>query len=230
MKILAVIPARGGSKRLPRKNVKMLGGIPLINWSINATNGVSEICDVLVSTDDKETAEIAIKANALVPWLRPKELATDSASSVDVALHALDWYESVNGEVDGLLLLQPTSPFRNKESINKGIKEFKEKQHRPIIGVTQNRIHPLWSLELRDDYLIPLEDSNSFYIRDQELPQFFNINGSFYLISPQDLRHNRSFIGSHNVPLISSSPKEDLDIDTEWDFVIARYILSNSEL
>ena len=228
MKILALIPARGGSKRLPRKNVKLLGGIPLINWSINATVGVSEICDVLVSTDDPEIAEIAIKASALVPWLRPKELASDNASSVDVALHALDWYESVNGKVDGLLLLQPTSPFRTRESINTGIKRFKEKHNKPIIGVTQNHNHPLWSLELKDGYLIPFEDSNSLNMRFQDLPQFFNINGSFYLISPQDLRHNRSFIGNHNVPLISNSPKEDIDINTEWDFEIAKYILSNS--
>ena len=229
MRILALIPARGGSKRLPRKNVKLLGVIPLVNWSINATDGVSEIFDVLVSTDDQEIAEIARKANALVPWLRPEGLANDNSSTVDVALHALDWYESARGQVDGLILLQPTNPFRTKELIIKGIKQFKEEPNKPIVGVTQNHNHPLWSLELKDGYLIPQKDSNSLNMRFQDLPQLFSINGSFYLISPQDLRSNRSFIGKQNVPLFSYSPREDLDIDTEWDFEIAKYILRNLE-
>jgi CMP-N-acetylneuraminic acid synthetase len=90
MRILAVIPARGGSKRLPKKNIKPLGGKPLINWSIEAIRGISEICEVLVSTDDSEIASIAKQAGASVPWLRPSHLSTDTASSVDVALHALD--------------------------------------------------------------------------------------------------------------------------------------------
>jgi N-acylneuraminate cytidylyltransferase len=227
MRILALIPARSGSKRLPRKNIKLLGGIPLVNWSINAAQGVSEICDVLVSTNDQEIAEISRKANALVPWLRPEGLANDNSSMVDVALHALDWYESARGQVDGLILLQPTNPFRTKELIIKGINQFKEEPNKPIVGVTQNHNHPLWSLELKGGYLIPHKDSNSHNMRFQDLPQLFSINGSFYLISPQDLRSNRSFIGKQNVPLFAFSPREDLDIDTEWDFEIAEYILRN---
>ncbi len=124
MRILAVIPARGGSKRLPRKNIRPLGGIPLIFWSINAAKGISEICDILVSTDDPEIAEVTKNTGALVPWLRPRELATDTAQSVDVCLHALEWYEKEKGKVDGLMLLQPTSPFRTRGSILRGIELF----------------------------------------------------------------------------------------------------------
>ena len=114
MKILALITARSGSKRIPDKNIKKLCGRPLINWSIDVAKDVEDICDILVSTDSPIIAEIANKAGALVPWLRPEDMAIDSASSVDVSLHALDWYQSEVGKVDGLILLQPTSPFRTK--------------------------------------------------------------------------------------------------------------------
>ncbi|NDB69694.1 MAG: acylneuraminate cytidylyltransferase family protein, partial [Methylocystaceae bacterium] len=93
MKILALVTARGGSKRLPGKNLRKLDGIPLIVWSINIAKGVDTICDILVSTDSPSIANVARDAGALVPWLRPAELATDTATSVDVSLHALDWYE-----------------------------------------------------------------------------------------------------------------------------------------
>lgn len=91
MRILALIAARGGSKRLPGKNIRVLGGKPLIVWSIDAARGIPEICDILVSTDDPAIAAVCSEAGAYVPWLRPEGLATDTASSVDVALHALDW-------------------------------------------------------------------------------------------------------------------------------------------
>ena len=126
MKILALILARGGSKRLPGKNIRILGGKPLIVWSLDVAQDIAEICTTLVSTDDLEIAKVCKEAGALVPWLRPAELSTDTAGSVDAALHALDWYEKEYGMVDGILLLQPTSPFRTKETVRKGIELFKE--------------------------------------------------------------------------------------------------------
>ena len=115
MRILALIPARSGSKRVPDKNIRLLGGKPLIVWTIVMALGITGICDVLVSTDSIEIQTISSAAGAKVPWLRPDQIATDEASSVDVAIHALDWYEKECGEIGGLLLLQPTSPFRTKE-------------------------------------------------------------------------------------------------------------------
>lgn len=93
MRILALITARGGSKRLPGKNIKLLGEKPLVIWSIDVLRDITEISDILVSTDDPKIADICRKAGAYVPWLRPSELSSDSSSSVDVAIHALDWYE-----------------------------------------------------------------------------------------------------------------------------------------
>jgi CMP-N-acetylneuraminic acid synthetase len=116
VKILALIPARGGSKRLPGKNIRILQEKPLIVWSIEVAKGIPEICDILVSTNDLAILSVCKEAGALVPWLRPASLATDEASSIDVAIHALDWYESEKGAIDGVMLLQPTSPFRSKQS------------------------------------------------------------------------------------------------------------------
>ena len=126
MRILALITARSQSKRLPGKNIKFLGGKPLITWSIDIAKNISEVCDILVSTDDPITAKISKDAGASVPWLRPKNLATDTSNSVDVALHALDWFETQKGAVDGILLLQPTSPFRTLEGVRSGINLFKK--------------------------------------------------------------------------------------------------------
>ena len=131
MRILAVVPARGGSDRLPGKNVRLLGGKPLIVWSIDVANDVPSICDTLVSTDDAEISAISRDAGALVPWLRPAELATSRASSVDVCIYALNWYQKENGEVDGLLLLQPTSPFRSRSTVLRGIRLFEAHRRSP---------------------------------------------------------------------------------------------------
>ena len=132
MRILAFITARGGSKRLPGKNIRSLGGNPLIVWSIEVAKDISDICDILVSTDDSAIAETAKDAGALVPWLRPEELATDTAKSADVCLHGLEWYESEKGRVDGLLLLQPTSPFRTRETVLRGIELFRKNQYQYV--------------------------------------------------------------------------------------------------
>ena len=221
MKILALIPARGGSKRVVGKNIRPLGGKPLINWSIEVAQGIPEICDILVSTDDQTIASTASDAGALVPWLRPIELAADSANSVEVALHALEWYESYNGIVDGLLLLQPTSPFRTRKTINEGIKLFSESNNQSVLGISLAREHPMWALKIENGVLVPFSEESGLGVPSQDLPKAFMPNGSLYLISPSELRTTHSFTGSRILPIISYSEKESLDIDTEWDFTIA---------
>lgn len=118
MRILALITARGGSKRLPGKNIRVLGGKPLIVWSIDVAKDIAEICDILVLTLTA-IAAVCTEAGALVPWLRPADLATDTASSVVVVLHALDWYEAEKGAVDGILLLQPHRLLEPKKPCTK---------------------------------------------------------------------------------------------------------------
>ena len=225
MRILALITARGGSKRLPGKNIRLLGGKPLIVWSINIAKDISEVVDILVSTDDKKVAEIAKSAGALVPWLRPQELATDTASSVDVCLHALEWYEKENGMIDGLMLLQPTSPFRSRKSVLQGIELFSSHQHRPVIGVSEAKSHPMWCFEIENGIMRPfIKEGGGLHMRSQDLPSAYAVNGAFYLISPEELRKQRLFYTENAVPLITAAPEESIDIDTEWDWKLAENI------
>ena len=221
MRILALITARGGSKRIPGKNIRPLGGRPLIVWSIESAKGFPEICDILVSTDDEAIAEVARNAGALVPWQRPADLANDTASSVDVALHALNWYECENGKVDGLLLLQPTSPFRTRETVLRGITIFRANQGQPIIGVSPAESHPMRCFRVHDQVMHTFCDGGGLHLRSQDLPPAYAVNGAFYLIAPDQLRATNSFYGEGMVPLIMDQPKESIDIDTEWDWKIA---------
>jgi len=229
MKILALVTARGGSVRLPGKNLRPLGGKPLINWSIEIVQGIPDISEILVSTDNESIADISRKAGALVPWLRPQELATNEASSVDVALHALNWYEKEKSTVDGLLLLQPTSPFRSKSTVLNGIALFEKIGMLPVVGVSPTHAHPLWSFKIEHGELLSFVDNTGLQRRSQDLPPAYVVNGNFYLISPDDLRQNKSFFGARTIPLIAESEKEALDIDSEMDFTFAEFIHKNIE-
>jgi CMP-N,N'-diacetyllegionaminic acid synthase len=232
MKILALVTARGGSVRLPGKNLRPLGGKPLINWSIEIVQDISEICEVLVSTDNESIADVSREAGALVPWLRPQELSTNEASSVDVALHALNWYEAEKGIVDGLLLLQPTSPFRTNSSIRSGIELYKANCRETVIGVSPTSIHPKWAFVRKGNYLQPFIKKSIVKESQQNLEEVLNINGNFYLISPENLRKNRSFFEGKLVPHVNNSKIETIDIDYPEDFLIAelylKYILEKN--
>jgi N-acylneuraminate cytidylyltransferase len=225
MKILALIPARGGSKRLPGKNIRLLGGKPLIAWSIDVAKNIPEICDILVSTDDTTIADIAQNKEALVPWLRPSELATDTASSVDVVIHALDWYEGEYGVVDGLLLLQPTSPFRSRETLVQAIRLFDENLGKSVISVSPASCHPLWCFEIQDQFLSPFVGQGGMNLRSQDLPPAYVVNGSLYLVNPKILRSQHSLFGVSMLPLLVDRPEQAIDIDTEWDWKIAEAAL-----
>ena len=182
MRVLALVAARGGSKRLPGKNARNLGGKPLLEWSIDAAMGIPDICDVLVSTDDREIADIAQLAGGLVPWLRPGDLSTDTSSSIDVALHALNWYENANGHVDGLMLLQPTSPFRSKATIKQAIELFLDNDRRSVVGVSPVASYPAWCYRIEENVMLPLSGNNlgSAHSRSQDLPPVYALNGAMY--------------------------------------------------
>ena len=227
LRILAVIAARGGSKRVPGKNIRPLGGRPLIDWSIDVAKNNGDISDVLVSTDDAAIAEAARRAKALVPWLRPAELATDTAASVDVCLHALDWYENTRGKVDGLMLLQPTSPFRSRQTVMRGIDLFRDNHRRSVIGVSPALSHPLWCVQVNGTSMRPFIDQRELSFRSQDLPPAYVKNGAFYLIQPDELRTRRSFCNDATMPLIIEEPAESIDIDTEWDWKIAQALAAS---
>jgi N-acylneuraminate cytidylyltransferase len=229
LRILALITARGGSKRVPGKNIRPLGGRPLIGWSVEVAKGIAEVCDIVVSTDHPDIAEVARHEGALVPWLRPAALAVDTASSVDVCLHALDWYEAERGGIDGLLLLQPTSPFRARATVLRGIDLFRAGERRSVVGVSAALSHPMWCLRIDGDKLRPFVDQGSMYVRSQDLPPAYVINGGFYLIAPENLRKTRAFINEDTMPLVFDEPREAIDIDSEWDWRMAEMICAMAD-
>jgi CMP-N,N'-diacetyllegionaminic acid synthase len=219
MRFLVLIPARGGSKRLPRKNIKLLGDRPLIVWSIDIAKSIPDVCDILVSTDDHSIASISSAAGALVPWLRPSNLATDTATSVDVALHALDWYESEHGVVDAVMLLQPTSPYRSRETILEGVKQFNQ-QRKSVVAVSEVKVHPERCFFIQPHSLKMCIPTSNF---TQE--NAYAVNGSLYLITPDELRKNRSFFSLTSVPLVVNSHRESLDIDDDFDWWLAKRMI-----
>lgn len=225
MKILALIPARGGSKRLPRKNIRVLGGKPLIVWSIEVAKVIPEICDILVSTDDPEIATVCTEAGASVPWLRPAELATDTASSIDVVLHAMDWYEKEHGKVDGLILLQPTSPFRKLETTHAAVREFISRKLKSLVTVSLASPPPSWCLYEENGEVVPLLGWGELQRRSQDLKPYYTPNGVIYISTPESLRICKSFLTKNTRLLSIEDPFETLDIDTPSDWMMAEFLL-----
>lgn len=221
MRLLALVPARGGSKRVPGKNIRPLAGRPLVAWTLDAARGLPYVTDVLVSTDDPSIAEVCRHEGALAPWLRPAALSADETGMVDVAVHALDWYERAQGPVDGLLLLQPTTPFRTRQTLSRGIDMFERDREARVIGVSPASSHPAWCFTIEGGALRPVLPEAGLQTRSQDLEPAFHVNGSFYLLSPHRLRTDRSFYGGRMLPLIAGTPEEALDIDTEWDWRMA---------
>ena len=224
MKLLTVIPARAGSKRIPNKNIRELGGKPLITWTIDAAKRVPELNDVIVSTDSPAIAHVASQAGALVPWLRPAALATDTSTSIEVCMHALDWYERERGQVDGLLLLQPTSPFRSVENIREAINLFRKHPKQSVVSFSPAESHPMWCYEVEGETITPFIESQVEATRSQDLPPAYVVNGAIYVAGPTYLRKNNSFLGKYTVPLVMTDFSQSLDIDTEWDWKLAEIV------
>ena len=220
MKILILILARGGSKRLPNKNILKLGKKHLINWSIDFAKKIPFVCNILVSTDSKKIGLIAKKRGALVPWMRPKKLSTDVSTSEDAALHAINWYENNIQKVDALMLLQPTSPFRRLKTIKEGIRIFKNKKNISILGVEQSKYNLNQHFILRKT---KNKYSKKILINTENI---YRENGSFYLISPSNLRKNKSFYSNNTFPLVCKLTIESVDIDTKDDWNIAKKLVN----
>jgi N-acylneuraminate cytidylyltransferase len=178
-----------------------------------------------VSTDDLEIAEFARHRGALVPWLRPPELASDTASSVDVALHALEWFKSEHGLPDAVLLLQPTSPFRNDASVVRAIDMLATDKANAVVAVGPMRGHPEWALVERHGLLYPFELSPPGELGSLGHRPLWEPCGSFYLLKSHLLAQRRAFIGPGDTPIVLESEVERIDIDTPWDWFVAESVV-----
>jgi CMP-N-acetylneuraminic acid synthetase len=224
MRLLAIVPARGDSKRLPRKNVLPLAGRPLIDWTIRAALD-SQVCvDVLVSTDDTEIAEVAKHSGAMVPWLRPAKLSGDTVATGPVLAHALAWYEAEHGTVDAVLLLQPTSPFRSVASVRAACNTYARQTgavRHPVVSVSPVANHPAWSFYLGEDAMTPCLGWDLLSQRSQDLPAAFGLNGALYVIPAADVRQGMPIMRPGLIPFVMSDVAEGIDIDTPEDWAMA---------
>ena len=225
--ILGLIPARGGSKGLPKKNIRPLLGKPLIAWTIEQAKASKYVDRVVVSTDDKEIAEVARQYGAEVPFMRPKELARDDTPGVDVVFHAMNWFiKNENKQYDLIMLLQPTSPLRAAEDIDKAIELLFFKKAKAIVSVCEVDHHPLWTNTLPEDgnmkaFLRP-EILNK---RRQDLPVFYRLNGAIYLARLDYLRKCNGFFGPETYAYVM--PRErSIDVDTNFDLKLVEYFIS----
>jgi CMP-N-acetylneuraminic acid synthetase len=228
-KLLVIIPARGGSKGVPRKNVRELAGKPLIAHTVDAALEAAcqaELGPVVVSTDDEEISEAAVAAGAEVPFLRPASLATDTASSVDVMLHAVDTLCPDEPDV-ALCLLQPTSPFREARDIVGAVELFR-RTGKAVVGVTPATKPPQWLLELDEHGQLRryLEDGATVTQR-QEAPRLFSPNGAIYVMDAGALRRTRQPIPDGALPWEMPAWRS-VDIDTELDWLFAEALAACS--
>ena len=228
--ILGLIPARGNSKGLPRKNIKPLLGKPLIAWTIEQALASKYLDKVVVSTDDEKIAEISKKYGAEVPFIRPRELATDEAKGIDVILHAINWLKENDKQkqYDLIILLQPTSPLRTREDIDKAIEFLFLKEAKSIVSVCEVDQHPLWSNTLPEDgcmkNFIRQEIMN---INRQKLPVFYRLNGAIYLAYCNYIKEQKSFFGKNTFAYIMPKSRS-MDIDDEVDFKLAQILVKNN--
>jgi CMP-N-acetylneuraminic acid synthetase len=226
-KILAIIPARGGSKRLPKKNLMDLAGKPLIAYSIEAAKNSQYIDDVILSSESEEILSVAREYGAQTPFVRPKELAEDTSRSIDVVTHAL---KTLTQKYDAVILLQPTSPLRTIEDIDGAIEMFYNKQATSVIGVCEMEHSPLWANTLDESMSMEgfLDDKYN-NARSQDLPIYYRINGAFYMSKTQSVLENETFFVKKNIYAYLMSQEDSVDIDTKLDFIVAEAILKERE-
>lgn len=221
-RLLGLIPARGGSKGLPGKNIRPLAGVPLIGWTLRPARESGALERILVSTDSPEIAAVAEELGAPVPWLRPAELAEDLSPSIDFVLHALDRLKADEGwEPDAVMLLQPTSPFRSADSIRRAAETFAASGAESLASVSPVETHPwmCYFLDAGGRLRRAVPDAPEV-LRRQDLPPAYAPDGSIYVTAPRLLRERRGFLEPGTVAFLTP-PGESADIDTAEDFARA---------
>ena len=223
--VFALIPARGGSKGIPRKNVKPLAGKPLIAWTIEAARAARSVARVIVSTEDGEIADVARQHGAEVPFMRPPELASDSAASVDVVLHAIDWLaDHEHVQPDLVLLLQPTSPLRIAQDIDAAVDLQRARRAAAIVSVCMAPHPPEWLRRLGPDGELLPWHAGPEPLRRQDAVLAYLVNGALYLVQTAVLREEKTLSPSRTLAYVMP-PERSLDIDTPWDFHLADLVL-----
>ncbi len=223
MNTFALIPARGGTKGIPRKNIKLIAGKPLIVWTIEAALRSSLLSDVVVSTDDLEIADVARRAGAKVPFMRPAELAQDQTPGLVPVLHALDQLP----QYDSVLLLQPTSPLRTTDDIDGCLNFVTQKKAPSVVSITEAYTHPYWTYRLNSDQTMARFANVNPVLRRQDLPAVFSLNGAMYFAEANWLRDSGSLVGAETLAYLMSQ-EHSVDLDTPLDWKFAELLLKET--
>lgn len=222
MKIIAIIPARGGSKGIPHKNITNLCGKPLIGYTIEAAKQSTYIDDVIVSTDDLEIKKVSEQYGASVPFIRDSDIASDEAKTISVVVDALQRLLESGQEYDVVILLQPTSPLRTAEEIDVAIEVFFQHQMEGVVSVNVADISPFLLRTIHGHRLHRIIDESST-IRRQDMPTYYEVNGAIYINRVEEVTEGLSF-NDNPIPYIMNRD-HSVDIDTWDDLIVAEKIL-----
>lgn len=221
--ILGLIPARGGSKGVKRKNIKLLNGKPLIVYSIEEALKSTYINKIVVSTDDPEIANISIKYKAEIPFIRPKKLAKDHTPDFPVIEHALLWFDNHNWKVDYIVFLRPTNPFRTASEIDKAIEKILGTDFDSVRGISKAVYSPYWMKRIVGNRLIPFIETGYEGTRRQDLPDVYQGNGTVEVIKRKTILEKKSMYGE-KIGFILMDDIATVDIDSEINFKIAEVL------
>lgn len=229
MRYLIVIPARGGSKGIPRKNIKPFAGKPLIYYTIDAARSIVSDEDICVSTDDDEIIQVVENYGLKVPFKRPAELATDTAGTYEVLLHALDFYEKQGNHYDALILLQNTSPFRTAEHVKEALKLYTPEIDM-VVSVKECAANPYYCVFEENDegYLHVCKGDGTIY-RRQDAPKVYEYNGAIYIINTDSLKKQHMHQFSKRIKYVMDD-RSSFDLDTMNDWLIAESIKKEEAL
>lgn len=218
MKPLVIIPARGGSKGVPKKNIKLLKGTPLIHYTINAARELFNDSCICVSTDSEDIKQVANEVGLEVPFLRPDELAADTSGSYEVILHAIEYYEKEGYNPDTLILLQPTSPFRTSVQIEEALKLYSNEIDM-VVSVKETKSNPYYILFEEDQNGFLRKSKESNFTRRQDCPKVWEYNGAIYIINVASLK--KGTIGDFKKVIkyeMDEFSSHDIDTPLDWDF------------
>ncbi|MCC8172052.1 MAG: acylneuraminate cytidylyltransferase family protein [Parabacteroides sp.] len=225
MKLLVVIPARGGSKGIPYKNIKPLGGKPLIYYTIDAARCIADDARICLSTDDEKIIKTVQDYGLAVPFKRPASLATDTAGTYEVLLHALDYYEQRGELIDAVVLLQATSPFRTGRHVEEALKLY----HAGIdmvVSVKETDSNPYFvCFEENSEGFLHISKGDGNYMRRQDCPPVYEYNGAIYVINPDSLKSMPLSKFTKRVKYVMDS-ESSLDLDTMTDWYLAEYMIN----
>lgn len=225
-KVLAIIPARGGSKRVPRKNIRHLAGKPLIAWTIEAGKKSKYIDRVIVSSDDLEIIEVSKAFGADIPFIRPKYLAEDRTPGIDPVIHALKELP----DYDYVVLLQPTSPLRLTEDIDGCIEQLVRAKSSACVSVAESEKSPYWMYMLQENGgMKPIIPEKEVAVPRQDLPFVYILNGAVYIASVEWLFQTKTFVAEETTAFIMPKSRS-YDIDTEEDFSLCEWMMAKSKI